>query len=333
MIPAKNKMENSAERFRTEIRDRMQFFFQEYNDHQLHGVIYFKDLLDWDCLKKAIFLSMDIVPLLGSRFVLNRFRPYWERSHYDEQEIISLVNTSNPDEEISEFLTGTTKELTGPQLIIRVIRCSGQDTLCLVINHMVCDGAGFKEYLYLLAKLYTQQYNGTDYCFEYTSGSRSSRQIYRNFSFFTRLKLFFLPNEPLQNKNNVHFPLSKETGTPTAHIFLHKLPSEYFQRLKQYGKEHAVTVNDIVLAAFYRALYKIVEIPVGESLTIPCMVDLRRYLPDKKADGICNLSSMIMCNIGSEIGDNLEETIKKVNRAMNKKKDGFAGMRGLTTLN
>ena len=92
-------------------------------------------------------------------------------------------------------------------------------------------------------------------------------------------------------------------------------------------------MNDIVLAAYYRALYEIVDIKPGESLTVPCMVDLRRYLPNKEADAICNLSSMIMCNIGPDIGTNFEETLVKVNREMDAQKKGYAGLHGLSTLN
>ncbi|WP_308899099.1 hypothetical protein [Candidatus Desulfosporosinus nitrosoreducens] len=333
MIPAKSNT-NKTRRFRAEIWDQLQYFFQEYNDHQLHGVIYFKDLLDWEAIKKAVILSIDIVPLLNSRFVLNCFRPYWQGSgNYQEQDVISLSYATKPDQEINRFLTAITNELTGPQLKATVVRCSGKDALCIVMNHMVCDGAGFKEYLYLLAALYTRQYVQDTAPLNFIYGSRSSRQIYRQLNFMTKLKLFFLPNEPLQNRNDIYFPLSQESGQATPYILKHKMPPELFCRLKKYGRDHAVTINDIILAAYYRALYNIVDIAPGNSLTIPCMVDLRRYLPDKKADGICNLSSMILCHIGSEIGDSLEDTIKKVNRAMQAKKQGFPGMHGLATLN
>ncbi len=92
-------------------------------------------------------------------------------------------------------------------------------------------------------------------------------------------------------------------------------------------------MNDIVLTAYYRILYRIVDIRQDESLTVPCMVDLRRYLPNKKADGICNLSSMIMCNIGPGVGKNFEETLARVSREMNARKKGYAGLHGLSTLN
>jgi NRPS condensation-like uncharacterized protein len=354
MIAVQTKNGRKPQRFRAEIWDQMQFFFREYNDHQLRGAIFFQGCLDRAALKKAIFLSMAIVPLLGSRFVSRRFRPYWEKAGpFRAAEIITFVETTNLETAMGSFLTGKTEELTGPQIKARLIRCSGRDTLCIVMNHMVGDGAGFKEYLYLLAELYTRQAagnkstgnktpaNGTlgkatpgnlDHL-AYPNGSRDSAQIYRQLDFCSRLRLFFLPNEPLHNDNDIYFPLSQETGRPLPYLLRHPLPAGWLPGLMAYGREQGVTVNDIVLAAFYRALYQVVRVPAGDSLTIPVMVDLRRYLPGKKAGGLCNLSSMLMCNIGEEIGATLAETIRKVNRAMQAKKNGFPGLHGLATLN
>ena len=82
-------MIDKARRFPAEIWDQLQYFFQEYNDHQLHCAIYFKGHLDWEALKKAVISSMDIVPLLKSRFVLNHCQPYWQSlGHYEEQDVM-----------------------------------------------------------------------------------------------------------------------------------------------------------------------------------------------------------------------------------------------------
>jgi len=197
---------------------------------------------------------------------------------------------------------------------------------------MICDAAGFKEYLYLLSTIYTKLQNGAGSMPEYHKGSRSAKQIYRQFNALDRLKIALLPNEPVKNKNNIYFPLSKK-GNLSPFILTHKVSQERFHVLKEYGKEHSVTMNDIVLAAYYRALYGIVEIKQDESLTVPCMVDLRRYLPNKEADAICNLSSMIMCSIGPEIGANFEETLMKVTQEMSAQKKGYPGLHGLSTLN
>jgi NRPS condensation-like uncharacterized protein len=61
-------------RYPAEIFDQMQFFFQEYNDHQLHCAMIFENQLDEECLKKAVALSAQMIPILRSRYVESNWR-------------------------------------------------------------------------------------------------------------------------------------------------------------------------------------------------------------------------------------------------------------------
>jgi NRPS condensation-like uncharacterized protein len=204
--------------------------------------------------------------------------------------------------------------------------------MCIIMNHMVCDGAGFKEYLYLLSEIYTRIQNNTYSDFRYINGSRSLKQIYKKFNLIDRLKIHRLPSELTEDQNKTCFPLNGEPTGKHPFILTYKLSENRFNMLKKYGQDRSVTINDIVLAAYIRALYKILNIKKSESLTIPCFIDLRRYLPDKKAQGICNLTSIVTCNMGYDIGDNFDETVRKVNAEMNKKKDYYPGLNRLPTL-
>ena len=192
--------------------------------------------------------------------------------------------------------------------------------------------AGFKEYLCLLSEIYTRLQNNTYTDFKYINGNRSLKQIYKQFNLIDRLRIHRLPDESTKEQNKICFPLSSEKTSRHPFILTYKLSENRFSMLKKYSKDHLVTINDIILAAYYRALYKILNLKPYESLTIPCYIDLRRYLPDKKAQGICNLTSIVTCNIGSNIGDNFDETVKKVNAEMNKKKDNYPGLSKLSTL-
>lgn len=322
-------------RFRAETFDLLQYLFQEYNDHQVHAVLYFDRMIDISLLEKALCCTLEIVPILGCRFVGDNTRPYWE--HTDEEylkNLFTFVDSGgrDPGDEIQRFITGKTDEKTGPQLMARVIRSADKDILCLVMNHMVCDGAGFKEYLYLLGEIYTRLCNRTYGDFYYHNGERSERQLYRNFTFAKKLKLFFLPHEAIKANNTVYFPLSRDRTGQEPFILRHKLAAERFARLKAYGKSHGFTINDIVLAAYFRALNRMLDTKQGDGLTIPCMVDLRRYLPGKKADGICNLAAMMTCRIGETTGQSFDETAAEVHAVMQRKKSGYPGLDGLSTL-
>lgn len=322
-------------RYHAEIFDKMQYLFQEFNDHQVHAVIYFAGTIDRELFEKAIRRSVGIVPILGCRFVLDKAEPFWEQA--DEACLDRLLSFTDigdrpPDDEIHRFITGRTDEKTGPQVMARIVRASGRDTLCVVMNHMVCDGAGFKEYLYRLSEIYTRLQDGTFGDFQCPNGSRSERQIYRNFTFSEKIKAFFMRNEATKSKNTVCFPMSREPSGHRPFIRTHTFSAEKFERLKSYGKIHAVTINDIVLAAFFRALNRMLDEEQREALTIPCMVDLRRYLPGKSADGICNLASMVSCHIGPTTGESFDETVSRVHAAMDRRKSGYPGLNGLSAL-
>lgn len=321
-------------RYRAEIFDKMQYLFQEFNDHQIRAVIDFEGTVDRELLEKAVRRSVGMVPILGCRFVPDKRAPFWEEadgSHLDD--LFSFIDMSDgsPDDEIRRFITGATDEKKGPQVTARIVRASGRDTLCVVMNHMVCDGAGFKEYLYRLSEIYTRLHDGTSEKFRWYNGSRSERQLYRNFTFPEKLRIFFLPNEATRSRNTVGFPLSREaSGKPF--IRTHTLSPQRFEGLKRYGKSHSVTINDIVLAAYFRALNRMLSREECEALTIPCMVDLRRYLPGKKADGICNLASMVHCRIGATEGESFDETVSRVHAVMDRRKSGYPGLNGLSAL-
>jgi len=325
------KSDARATRTRAEVWDQMQFLFQEYNDHQLHGAISFGGRIDRDIIRKAVLLSMEKVPLLGSRFVVNKFRPHWEKAGpFRNEEVVSFVDTTNPAEEIDRFLVGMTNELAGPQVTARVIGGETKDTLCIIMNHMVCDGSAFKEYLYFLAGLYTELQTGQGSASRYRDGDRSPKQIYRHMGMLDRMRVFLLPSA--YQKDGIVFPLRAEDRRGSPFIARQTLIQERFAALREYGTKHGATVNDIILAAYFRALHRTLDLKQGEALTIPCMVDLRRYLPSETADAFCNLTGNIACRIGPDIGSDLGQTVAKVAAETKAQKEHYPGLAGLSTL-
>src|SRR5208282_5746557 len=97
-------------RYPVEMFDQMQLFFQEFNDHQLHCAIIFAGQLDRECLKKAVILSMDLVPILRSRYVETHFHPYWEIIDAWNDDLVTFVASNCIAGEIDRFLTGKTDE-------------------------------------------------------------------------------------------------------------------------------------------------------------------------------------------------------------------------------
>ena len=59
------------------------------------------------------------------------------------------------------------------------------------MNHMICDGAGFKDYLYLLAELYTGLERDAEYSPELQSGPRNAGQLFAGMNMREKLKILF----------------------------------------------------------------------------------------------------------------------------------------------
>ena len=62
------------------------------------------------------------------------------------------------------------------------------------------------------------------------------------------------------------------------------------------------------------------------------MIDLRRFIPEKKAEAICNLTSTIVCDIDFKSGESFDETVTKTKQAMDEQKSKYPGLNGLFVL-
>lgn len=319
-------------RRRAELWDQMHLIFQQYNDHQLHGVLYLDGHLDLGCLKKAVLFTMRQLPELSSRYVEGRLRPYWEQIRPEADEIITCENSRSESLAVQAFLTGQIDTFSGPQLKLQIVRGEMNDTLCILMNHMICDGAGFKAYLYMLAEAYTNIRRDPAFVpVDKPGGSRSTKQVVRQIGIKDRIRALSMPDCQPSKTEQLSFPLSGEVGA-SPFILTYKLESVRFKKLRQYGNKVGATVNDLVLAAFIRAFCTMCNIQDGTPVTVPCVMDLRRYLPDKQADGICNLTSTILCNTVYQTGESFGETVEKVKQAMDRQKSQLPGVKGLMQL-
>lgn len=306
--------ENSV-RYHVEAWDTLQHLFKvkKINDHTLHFVARLSGKLDLDRLKHAVNLSADAFPLIRCRFHESNGRSYWEDQGFTSDEMVRLIETKSTQESIRQLICKESDATNGPQLKIGIIRSGGIDTLCVTINHMLCDAAGFKDYLYLLSSIYTKIGQNPDYCPESAMGDRKINQVLKTFSTRDKLKILFQKND-MSTHDKAMFDFEEDLENPF--IEMRTVPHEQFCLLKAYAKAHGATVNDVMLTAFIRVLFHL----FGRVISVPCTIDLRKYLPNRRADGICNLVTNLTCNIGADIGAEFDGTLDKVKLAMKKEK-------------
>lgn len=318
-------------RFDVEIFDQVESLFKvtKFNDHELHCVINFESKINKDIMKKAIVLMLEVVPILGSSYVIYKGRPYWEK--VDASSYKDVIIFTDNEVEFNSFTTSKTNKFAAPQMKACVLT-SRKDSLSIIMNHMICDAAGFKEYLYMLSDLYSKLIRNSNYSPNYIiNGDRSLKRINKQFTLKDKIKALVLQNKESNKNSSYKFPMSEEKET-NPFILTHKIPKNRYLLIKEYYKKHNVTLNDVVLAAYYRVLYNMLDLDSKSELNIPIMVDMRRNLKDKKFDALCNLSSTSITHINHNINDNFYDTVVKVNKNMNLKKSKAIGLNGVMKL-
>ena len=113
-------------------------------------------------------------------------------------------------------------------------------------------------------------------------------------------------------KNGTHV-LPYSVGPSSPPVFLNRLLAEdRVARLADYGRAFGSTLNDLVIAAIFRALVSEQPWDRKSHLRLATSVDLRQwYLPEGHAEAIANLSSLEYTNLGNDLGDDLPPPCKE----------------------
>ncbi|WP_088810197.1 MULTISPECIES: condensation domain-containing protein [unclassified Listeria] len=282
------------------------------NDHHLHAYLEVEGHLDLMLLEKTIRLLGNKLPHLFCKFQQTKTSAKWVEADFSAQNFISLIETEDSNPVIQQALTKKLNILTGPQIRVTVIRTSQKDNLVVILNHMLADGAGFKQLLYLLAEFYTKLVQNPDFTIKKEAPSRSLNQVFQNFSLAQKWHFLTDKITPSPSKNP-NYPLKGDDSHP--YILRVKVSNESFSWLKAYAKNHGVTINDCLVTAFSIALHN--KLHTAE-LDIDCPIDLRKFT--KKTPDITNLTANLTFSFRGSDFESLETTLLKKKEIFKAKK-------------
>jgi NRPS condensation-like uncharacterized protein len=316
--------------YTAEVFDQMQrlYAINGFNDHQIHCVLRFEFGPDAELLRKAVAISIETVPILGTRYV-DGARPRWTR--LDLKEYSRAFVTTHSEMEFEEFVASRVDECFGPQIRVCLLD-STPYAIALKMNHMVCDAAGFKTYLYLLCQIYSGLIADPQYKPSAIKGDRSIRCVLKRFGLGVKLKSLLLQSDENNLTGGDQFPLSSG-GEKQSFVLTRNLGRDRTESLKDYGRASNATLNDIVLTAYYRCLFRILGLSPGATLQIPVMVDMRRYLG--KIDEpmpLTNLASTVITHLEYRQQESFEETLRRVKATMDEKKASNLGLNAFVKL-
>lgn len=281
--------------------------------------------LDFDKLRKAVRLSFDVEPVFGSCFVKNT-RPYWKRiKDIDHVEFCTFEVTDNPDAAIQTFLDIPLDPKKGPMSKVKLIRTGLGDILCIKVSHVCCDGTGAKEYFLLLADIYSQiDKENTNYIPVQHIPTKNDRiRLYKTLDIDASQAISYYKQKPAHHLWN--FPWRNNRIGATRFVVC-KLSNGQLDEMKSYSKARGATINDLILTAVYRAMFKLSKPPYGIPVDIPITHDLRRYLPNKKTEAIRNFSGGHITTLARKKHESFSETLSRVMSETKKLKDGHMGL-------
>jgi NRPS condensation-like uncharacterized protein len=300
------------------------------NDHQLHCVLRFDSgaAPEAAILRRAVATSIEAIPILGTRYV-DGAKPRW--APLDPESCARAFVVARTQADFEAALVARAEEELGPQ--IKVCLLAGpRPAVALTLNHMICDAAGFKSYLYFLCVIYTRLLADPAYQANPVAGDRSMRRVLERFDLGVKLKSLFLQSGDNNQPGDQRFPMSEDEAKEPF-ILTRRLTRTRTAAIRDYGRTQGATLNDIVLTALYRCLFRVFGLEPGVELSIPIMVDMRRYLADgDEFTALTNLSSTVVTRLGREPGEEFAGTLGRVKAQVDAKKGADIGLNAFVKL-
>lgn len=317
---------------KAELWDKMQYMFRNFYDRMVHSYMVYDGILDVDVIKTVLIGFTELEKILHSKFVEHPIEPYWEVCPYVIEDILTVKESSDIEKDVDEFLTQTIPFDNNVQYKVALFFHEGKTHFCMVVNHMCFDGGDLKYFLSMLALNYNNIKMGINKI-ELKTGSRAYSEVYQSLSKAEQQAAGKLYKNISAVEDKHEFPLTEPHQMDKNMICKRKVSKDVFETARQVAKKFDATANDLLLAVYIHSLYDIGNFDKNDTITIPCMVDLRRHIADGGiTTGLTNHTGFMQCSVSSQ-GATINETLAHVIRSVNKsKRDKYIGLYSLPLL-
>ena len=276
----------------------------------------FDDRLDIDALRQAVTVTLQMCPLFGCRYDDSGKRPLWIGNGLtgDDMVVEMAADEDSVDDVILEAFTRPIDPANGPQQWITVVRTPYGDTLCFIVNHMVCDAAGYHEYLYLLGDLYTRIVNGRQLP-ELHPGPRQAELLLKGLGFFERRRIVRSKTRLMTGVDNPDQAGLDLSGDDEQRVYMETrhLSAERVAAGRAFAKANNATFNDLMMALYARGFCRTAD---REHIQIPATMNLRKFIPSGQEYGLGNFSEGVLCMVDVLPTDDLATTLAQVRDQM-----------------
>ena len=214
----------------------------------------FSEQLDADRLSKAIHLSLDAEPKLGCRYVTHWRKPYWKRLGNYNGDILTITGS---ELEYETFRHTGIDAYTGPQLRACLLELDNASRLLIKVSRHVADADGVKDITALIASIYNSLGDNPDYRPKQSISVNDDMQRVLDSvpkEEYPRLrKQAKETRQDLHPKSGFHRLIFNNQSDDNYIYVTRVLDRDSVSNLSVYRRKYNATLNDLLLAAFFRA--------------------------------------------------------------------------------
>ena len=277
--------------------------------------------LDESRLVEAIGAVIEAEPVLACRVQDRFFRPRWvPGADRDAASLLRVIPSADPPGAIRRLLLEALDPWRGPVVRFALVR-GERDAVVVNLDHSAGDAASVRALTYLLASLYGRPR-------PVPPADRAAYFAKRTFGSLRPLMprtggLMKLLRPPPPAEPSWRFPWRRGVTDYTKKILVRRLSPPKAAAVRTYAATRNAWLNDVFLAAYFRALAHLVGIDAGvPRLTVP--VDLRAYLSAAERPRIANFSASFEPELRDGLGGSLDETLALVRAATEREKQGLS---------
>ncbi|MEO5293063.1 hypothetical protein ABC389_09870 [Limosilactobacillus sp. WILCCON 0053] len=266
--------------------------------------IKFNQPLDTKRLEKAVVSVTKIVPELMATYNISKNE--FQKLSEPADSVIHYVKRIN-DQAAAEL-----DFETQPQW--QIYWSVDENKLVIYGSHILTDGAGFKQLLYLLADCYTKEQSAA----------------IRNHTDIDGIKKLLEQIKPSQlNNDHPRTPLSLPRLCNSANqqrhyqVIYDELDLRQSHHLHYQCRRLGIHLNDAFMAAYGKAIQQYCGV---ETISLACPTDMRKFLSadDQKQLRIQNLTGRYNMQIEAPLSESMADTTWHVHRVMNEQKEQYA---------
>jgi NRPS condensation-like uncharacterized protein len=283
--------------------------------------------LDPQVLTRAGELLIEAEPVLGCRLVADATQPpYWERM----PESVGVVSVAETARDFESFCRSGLDGGRDAQVAVCLWPRDDGDRLAIKWAHAVGDGVAMRAATARLSRIYSALELDPEHRPERGSLERRDlSQVLGAVPRVARLRamaafgLFMAPRVFPRESHQLVVEL-EGAGSPVP--LVRQIPEPWLSYLGRYARQRGATLNEVILAAAYRALAAS-EWDGKLPLRIAIAVDLRRWcLTPDYATSIMNLASFEFPFLMRNVGRDFDETLERVTAMMRRRKRAYPGL-------